>query len=362
MKYTRPIQAIVAVLLIFLVSGTGCNREDKGNAPAQPQNGAAREVPVDVFITFPQFLERSIQSTGTIVPYESLDIRPERSGKLTYLDAPESQYVKAGHLIARINDDELIAQKKKFEISLDFAKAELKRGLSLLEIQGITQEEVDRLENQVNTLESDIRILEVQIEKSEVRAPFSGILGLRQVSPGAYVTPQDVLIDLQQTHKVKLDFDVPEKYLPNVKAGQKVTFGIAGSANMYEANVYAFSNEIAPSTRTFKVRALVDNPQRELKPGQFAKVELVTSTTDSAVMVPTDAVIPVLDGKEVFLVRNGRAAVKFVETNLREKDMIELTSGVALGDTVIVSGLLSIADGARIKVANVINKDQKADR
>ncbi len=361
MKYIRLSPFLVAYLGILLFAGTGCNRESQENAPAKGPNRAAREMPVDVFITFPQFLERTIQSTGTIVPYEALDIRPERSGKLVYLDAPESQYVKKGHLIAKINDDELVAQKKKFEISLDFAQSELERGRSLLGIQGITQEEVDRLANQVNTMESEIRILDVQIEKSEVRAPFAGILGLRQVSPGAYVTPQDVLIDLQQTHQVKLDFDVPEKYLPNVKTGQKVTFGIAGSVHTYDAKVYAFSNEISPATRTFKVRAIVENPYGELKPGQFAKVELVTGTADSAIMVPTDAVVPVLDGKEVFLIRNGRAVLKFVETNLRLEDMIELTGGVSIGDTIIVSGLLSIEDGARVKVANVINSDQMAD-
>lgn len=361
MEQIRSARLRIAGLFLILLIFPGCNRDIKENPVAQPRNAGPQETPVDVFITFPQFLERAIQATGTIVPYESLRIKPERPGKLDYLDAPESRYVKKGHLIARINHDELVAQKEKFEISLAYARSELDRGRSLLEIQGITEEEVNQLENQVKTYESEIRILEVQIEKSEIRAPFSGTLGLRQVSPGAYVTPQDVLIDLQQTHKVKLDFDVPEKYLPKVRAGQKVTFGIAGSANAYDAQVYAFSNEISPATRTFKVRAVVENPNGDLKPGQFAKVKLVTGTTDSAILVPTDAVIPVLDGKEVFLVRNGRASVQFVETNLRQADLIELTDGVNLGDTVIVSGLLSIADGARVRAANVINSDKLAD-
>jgi len=358
-KSIRNINYVIIICLTFILISCQGTKNEASQGPGG--NPPPRVISVDGYIIFPNHLERAIQSTGTILPYESLDIRAERSGKLVMLNAPESSYVKAGHLLGKIDDSELIAQKEKLLVSLDYANSELERGEALVAIQGITTEEVDRLENQIKSIQSDIKILDVQIEKSKILAPFSGVLGLRRISQGAYITPADIIIDLQQTHKVRLDFDVPERYLNTVKANQKVSFGIAGSNETYDARVYAFSNEISPATRTFKVRAIADNGHGKLKPGQFSKVNLVTGFTDEAMMIPTDAIVPVLDGKQVFVYKSGRVSVHLVETNLRKEGLVEVTSGVSMGDTIIMSALLSIIDGAPVEIANIINTDKISD-
>lgn len=344
---------------MFVVLSCGSEAESEQAGPASRQQ--PRATYVDAYVVMPNELERSIQSTGSVIADESLEIRPERSGKLIMLDAPESAYIKAGHLIGKIDDTELVAQRDKLFSTLAFAQSELSRSKSLLAIQGTTEEEVARLSNEVKTTEADIKILDVQIQKSEIRAPFPGRLGLRRLSEGAYITPSDVIIDLQQTYRVKLDFAVPERFLNDVKRNQSVSFQIAGSDQTYHARVYAFSNEISPSTRTFTVRAVADNPGGKLKPGQFSKVNLVTGMNDQAILIPTDAVIPVLDGKQVFVAQKGRAVAKYIETDLRKEQLVEVTSGLNLGDTVIVSALLSISDGAPIQIGNLINTPKIID-
>jgi membrane fusion protein (multidrug efflux system) len=182
-------------------------------------------------------------------------------------------------------------------------------------------------------------------------------LGLRQVSQGAYVTPNDIIIELKQISPIKLEFEVPERYLVQVKEGQTLEFTIVGSDQIFTAKVYAIGTEISPLTRTFKVRATAKNSNNTLKPGQFARVSLVTGINENAIMVPTDAVIPVLDGKQVYLVRNGRVIAQKVETNERSAEMIEVVTGLEIGDTVAVGGLLALSDGGLIRINQIRRKE-----
>jgi membrane fusion protein, multidrug efflux system len=196
--------------------------------------------------------------------------------------------------------------------------------------------------------------VDVQLDRSKVLAPFDGYVGLRDISEGAYVTPQNVLVDLQQINPIKLEFEVPEKYLSLVKNGQELTFFVSGSEQQYKARVYALSSDIAPSTRTFTVRATATNGNNQLKPGQFAKVELVTGVNESAIIVPTDAVIPVIDGKQVYVFRDGKAIGTAVTTGTRLDARVEITDGLQVGDSIIVSGLLSLTNGTPVQVNKLI--------
>ena len=351
----------LCVILGFCLALISCGADSENKKAGPSVSGPHRTTPVDVYVIKPLSLEKNLQSTGNIVPFESVQIRPERSGKITSLNITESGYVKAGKVIAQIDDSELIAERDKQEINLEYLRNEVKRGTALLEIQGITEEEVDRIKNQVKAAESEIRILNIQIEKSKVKAPFSGVLGLRKISEGAYVTPSDVIVDIQQNYKVRLDFQVAEKYLSKVKPGQTISFVVAGSDEVFTAKVYAFSNEISSRTRTFTVRAVADNPNGLLKPGQFSKINLVTGSSDEAIMVPTDAVIPILEGKQVFLLKNGRATATNIETGIRQEELVEITEGIEIGDSVIVSALLSISDGALVKASDIVNANKFID-
>lgn len=344
---------VAATLFVFF----GCSQKEEAATAGPPPSQVPRSALIDAFITTPQRLETVINATGNLIAYESVEIRPERSGKLVSLDFRESSFVQKNTVIAQVDDSELIAQKQRLAINQELAEKEVARGKELLAIQGISQEELDRLINRVEDIKAEKNILDIQIGKSKIRTPFSGVLGLRQVSQGAYVTPNDIIIELKQISPIKLEFEVPERYLVQVKEGQTLEFTIVGSDQIFTAKVYAIGTEISPLTRTFKVRATAKNSNNTLKPGQFARVSLVTGINENAIMVPTDAVIPVLDGKQVYLVRNGRVIAQKVETNERSAEMIEVVTGLEIGDTVAVGGLLALSDGGLIRINQIRRKE-----
>jgi len=332
---------------------TGSEEEDTSAAAALP----ARATPVDGFVVRPSPLEQIINATGNLIAYESVDISPERSGKLESLHFEESAYVEKGTLLAQIDDEELQAQMHRLEVNLELAKKEVARGRELLAIQGISQEELDRLINRVDEINAEQKLVQIQIDKSKIYAPFSGVLGLRQISEGAYITPTTVLVQLKQLNPIKLEFDVPERFLSRVREGQTLQFTTEGSNQTNQARLYAIDSEISSATRTFRVRATAGNSNRTLKPGQFARITLVTGTDPNALLVPTDAIIPVLDGKQVYVARKGRAIATSVISEDRQSAQVQIINGISAGDTIIVSGLLSLTDGNPIVVDRIINPE-----
>lgn len=368
MNPTKQTPVRTGFFLIALLLLSSCEFFSKKQSPPEEEASSAetapppRATPVDGFIVRPSSLEQVINTTGNLIAYESVDISPERAGMLESLHFEESSYVKEGTLLAQIDDEELRAQMHRLKVNQELAEKEVARGKELLAIQGISQEELDRLVNRVDELQAEQKLVQIQIDKSKIYAPFSGVLGLRQISKGAYVTPNTVLVQLRQLNPIKLEFDVPERYLSKVKQGQELAFTTEGSAEEYSARVYAIGTEISPSTRTFKVRAVAQNPRRRLKPGQFARINLVTGVDPQAKLVPTDAVIPVLEGKQVFVARSGRAIATKVITDDRQAAEVQVIDGIAIGDTVIVSGLLGLTDGMPIRVDNIINPEKKPNK
>ena len=355
MNYLNLTPIIFSTLLLLALVSCA-DSEPPPSTVANPTSNSqrARAVSVTGYLVAPKPMEKSIQATGNLIAYESVAIRSERSGKLVNLNVRESGYIKKGTLLAQIDDEELKAQNDRLDINLELAEKEWERGKELLGIQGISEEELDRLENRVKEINAEKAILNIQIEKSKVFAPFSGILGLKQISQGAYVTPNDILIELQQIDPIKLEFEIPEKYLSDVKQGQPLKFTVVGADQAFNAVVYAIGTEISPTTRTFKVRATSKNGARLLKPGQFAKIELVTEVKEDAVLIPTDAVIPVLDGKQVYLVKNGKATATPIITGERRASEVEIMQGIQIGDTLLVSGLLNLTDGVPVKVNELV--------
>ena len=312
---------------------------------------------VEGFIARGERLERIINATGSLLANESVQISPERAGKLVHLAVREAAYVKKGTLLAKIDDQELQAQLKKLEVQERMAARDVERSKALRAIEAVPLEEVERLENTWEQIQADIALTKIQIDKSEIRAPFAGLLGLRNVSLGAYVAPNESIIELQQINPLKLEFDVPEKYMRDIATDQKVSFEIVGFEDPFVATIYAASIDVSPSTRSFKVRARCPNPGRKLKPGNFAKVEVITGVNAEAIMLPSDAVIPVIDGQKVMVAEEGKVAERMVETGSRRGIMIEIQSGVQEGDTVLVSGLLALSSGMEIEISDIVVYD-----
>lgn len=310
---------------------------------------------VDAFVVKKGTVSEQIEVPGTILANESTEIHPEVSGRLVELNIAEGRYVSQGSLLARIYDGDLVAQLKKLQVQLEIARKTEERQAQLLKIQGISQQDYDLSLLNVNNLKADIDITESNIAKTRIRAPYNGMLGLKNVSPGAYVTPTTVLTTISQVNQMKIDFTVPEKYTNKIKNGQSITFTVEGSSKTFRARVMATESMVAENTRTLRVRALVSGEQKLLVPGAFAKVQLDFDPDTNALMVPSEAVIPQARGKKIITYRDGTARFVDVDTGVRDSSFVQITSGLKSGDTVIITGLLSIKPDAKIQISRIVN-------
>jgi membrane fusion protein, multidrug efflux system len=319
----------------------------KGNAP----------VIVDVLIAAPQPVNNIIEVNGTVVANEFTEIRPEVSGRLTQLTIPEGSMVAQGTVLAKINSADLAAQAAKSKVQLDLAQKTVDRYKQLLDVSGINQSDYDAAINQVNSLKADIAYTQTLIDKTVIRAPFSGVLGLRQVSPGAYVSPSTVLATLQQTSQVKIDFTLPEMYGSIIKKGLIVEVETdALSEQRGRAMVVATEPGANTDTRNLKVRAVLQGAKAN--PGSFVKVFIDEGKTRQSVKVPANAIIPDDKNNQLVLVKNGKAVFANVQTGLRESDMVEIIKGINTGDSVVVTGVLFVRPKSDVKVRSVKTEEQ----
>jgi membrane fusion protein (multidrug efflux system) len=299
----------------------------------------------------PAPLDNNILSSGTLLASENVDLQAQASGSITQLNLHEGSFVKAGTLLVKLFDLDLQAQLKKLEAQQESYERTEARMKALLAVNGVGQQDYDNALTQLKGVLADIDNIKAQIEKTEIRAPFDGIVGLRNVSPGAYLTPATVVASLQKINPLKIDFSVPEKYAPELNKGDIIKFTIAGFSKGFTAKVFAIEPHVDEDSRMIKVRALVQNPDAKLLPGAFADVEVVLKRIENALMVPTQSVIPNLRNKTIFIVKNGKAESRIVETGIRTEYKVQITDGLEAGDTVVTSSLLFVKPGMNLNVA-----------
>jgi membrane fusion protein (multidrug efflux system) len=252
-------------------------------------------------------------------------------------------------------DEDLQAQLKKLQVQLQIAETNEKRSSQLLEIQGISKSDYDASLLNVNNIKADIEIIRTSIAKTEIRAPFNGRLGLKNISPGAYVTPADVIAVINQTSQLKLDFTVPEKYSSQIKTGQMVYFTYQGSSVRHAAKIMATESSVAQNTRSLMVRSVVQSNGADILPGAFAKVQLRFDPDPNALLVPTQAVLPQARGKKVIKYEGGIAKFVDVTTGVRDSARIQILDGLKKGDTVIVTGLLSTRPESPLAISKFVD-------
>ena len=301
-------------------------------------------------------INRSVETPGTILPNEMAELRPEISGRVIRLSFTEGGYVRRGTLLVKLFDEDLQAQLRKLAVQLKIAESAGIRQKELLAISGTSQQEYDNASLQVNNIEADMELLRVNISRTEIRAPFDGRIGLRQISPGAYVTPASIITNIASVNQVKIQFPVPEQYIRDLSNGTTVAFTISGSDNKYYATVMASENGISTDTRNLLVKALVKNGDALVKPGGYANVIINIGTNRAAMMVPTQSVMPQTRGKRVIVVRKGMAVFQNVETGYRDSSSVEILSGLMIGDTLLTSGLLVVKPDQKITKVNIINR------
>jgi len=349
MKTAITIIVIAIIVGLLVVPKLGLFNHAAENAPAK-MNAAAQPVQVMVHVIKPSRLENKVKTTGTVMANEEVSITTEIAGKITMINFKEGAEVNKGQLLLKINDADLIADLNKLQYSQKLAKETEGRQKSLLDKGGISRQDYDNALTNLKTLEADIQHTQVMIDKCSLVAPFSGYIGMRYVSEGSYVSPNTKITDLVSLDPVKIDFSVPEKYTSFVSIGQKINFTVSGTKDTYTATVYAIDPRIDAVSRTLRLRASCPNKDRKIMPGSFAEIELSLSRNDNAIMVPTEAIIPILKGQKVFKVLNGMAKDQLVETGIRNDSTIEITKGLQPGDSIITIGIMQVKPGAMVKV------------
>jgi membrane fusion protein (multidrug efflux system) len=341
---------LLGVLAISLAL-SACGKKE---APAPTGQARQMNIPqVDGFIVRPQSIIDKIEVPGSLLPGEQTQIRAEVSGRIVQLNIKEGTRVQKGSLLVKLFDGDLQNQLKKLKVQLEIANTTEKRQAELLKINGISQQDYDLVKLNVRTLEVDIEATQIAIVKTEIRAPYSGQVGLRSISMGAYISPADVITTLRQIDELKLEFSVPEKYAKEVKKGDKITFRVDGGQRDHSAVVIATENSVEQTTRTLRIRALVDKIDNELVPGVFARVSLQLGKTSDALLVPTQALISTARNKQVAVLKRDSVVFNVVETGARDSVFVQITNGLKAGDTIVTTGLMILKPNAKVKVTRV---------
>ena len=334
---------------------SSCKEKQKKIAPptAGAQRQSDRPMQAEGFIVRTKSISENIEVPGTLMPFEETEIRPEISGRVVHLNVPEGKFVSKGTVLAKLFDGDLQAQLKKLQVQAEIAEQTAKRYKELLKIGGVSQQEYDLAELEINNLKADMQLVSVDIYKTSIRAPYSGRVGLKRISLGAYVSPTDIITTISQVSKLKMEFTVPEKYSDNMRTGRIVNFTVAGTNKQFTSSIMATESNIEANTRTLRVRSVVDGNNPALVPGAFAKVTLEMDKNDDALVIPTQAVIPQARNKRVIVYRDGRAKFEIVSTGIRDSSFVQVVEGLSEGDTILTTGLLAIRPDTKITLNKI---------
>jgi membrane fusion protein, multidrug efflux system len=305
---------------------------------------------VSAVVVQPTSLRDRIVTTGSVRAGEEIEVRNEVAGLVTGIHFAEGRPVREGALLVKINDQELQAQLQRARYRVRLAEGREERQKMLLDKGGISLEEYESTLNELNVLRAEVSLIEAQIRRTEVRAPFDGVIGLRDVSVGSYLSAGTRIATLQNINPVKIDFSIPERYSARVRTGDQIVFTVEGMPGSFRGQVYAFEPRIEAGTRTLLVRARSPNPGGRLLPGAFASIDLVFDEVEDALTVPAVAVVPELGGAKVFVYEGGRVVARDILTGLRTAASVQVLSGISAQDTVVTTGVQQLRSGMPVRL------------
>jgi membrane fusion protein, multidrug efflux system len=325
--------------------------------PGAGMRTAQQRLNVKGLIITPSSIKEMITSTGTLMPDEEVDLAFETSGKIVNIYFNEGTRVKKGELLAKINDRPLQAQLMRLEAQKKLAEEKEFRQRSLLDRDAISRESYDQIVTELQVLEADISLVKARIAETELRAPFDGMIGLRYLSEGSYTTPSVKIAKLVKITPLKIEYSIPERYAGEIQNGSPLSFRIDGINDEFTAQVYAIDPKVNVNTRTIIVRAIYPNRDEELKPGRFAGITMQLAEVTNAIAIPTEALIPEMEGEKVFVYRSGMAQSIRVTTGLRTEATIQIVEGLAFGDTLITTGILQLRESLPVVLDEVIKNE-----
>ena len=339
---------LIVLLLVFIPKFTSSG--EKG--PSVTGGMMNMQIPVTAHVVEYKSLSDVVYTTGSVLANEEVELRSEISGKVVQILFKEGGFVSKGDLLVKINDSDLQAQLRKADSKVKLIEDREARQRQLAENQMISQEDYESTLNDLEASKAEYDLIKAQIDKTEIKAPFNGYIGLREVSEGSFVTTSTIIARLQNLSNLKIDFAIPQKYASQARIGDEIGFKLSGNDFQYKAKIYAIEPKIDPSTRTLKLRAMCTTNYKDLFPGAFVNVELNLKETDQAILITTVAVVPELKGQLVYLYKAGTVISQKVEIGIREDKQVQILSGLAEGDTVITSGILQIRPGVKVKITD----------
>lgn len=353
------IKYIVYPLLIILIGYLFYNKlfgskAKEVSAQTAGKKGKKPPVPVSVMIVKDTAFSNVIDVTGTIAANEQVELRSETAGNITGIFFNEGSHVQKGQLLVKVYDKDLQASLKQIQVQIQLAEQTEYRNKVLYGKEAISKEEYDISLTSLNSYKAQADLVRAQIAKTEVRAPFSGIIGLRNISPGGYLSPQGSIATLVNIDPAKITFSIPERYQALVHVGSKINFTIESSRDKFVGTVYAVEPNIDVNSRSLTLRAKADNPKGLLKAGSFAKIRFTLDQIPKTIMVPTEAVIPDIKGSNVFIAKKGVAVQRPIKTDTRTDKSIQVVEGLKAGDSLIVTGIIQMRPKVAIKVIKVI--------
>lgn len=349
---TLPRWGLFLVITLALVAALAVPKIMQIRDSGEPASTAAEQPPLRVTVhrVAPVGLAERLATIGTVRANEEVEIVSEISGKIAAIHFDEGSRVAEGQLLLKIDDSELRAERRRALYRVELAERAEARQQQLLDDGVISSETYDVALGELNVLRAELQLIEAQLLKTEIRAPFGGVIGLRWVSPGSYLSSQTRIAELQDLDPVKLDFSVPERYASLMQIGDEIAFTVEGIERTFHGTVYAIEPSIDPASRSLPMRARCPNSDGALLPGTFANVELAVRSVTDALTVPAIAVIPELGGKKVFVYSDGVAEPVPVTTGIRNERDVQITSGLAEGDLVITSGILQLQPGLEVEL------------
>lgn len=345
-------------LLVFFCFLLSACKSGRSSPPRIGSGTSGAKIPVDAMVIQPQLLDNRIFTTGTLLANEEVELKPEIAGRVTDVLFTEGGKVKKGDVLIKINDRELKAQLEGKEVEEKQASDLESRARHLFEAKGISQEEYDKTANTLKMIQAQREVIEAQLAETEIIAPFDGVIGLRYVSQGSYVTTTTLVATMQEIDPMKVEFSVPEKYVKQIKRDTEITVVVGDSPEKYKGVVYAVESKIDLETRTIKARAKIPNSKGDLIPGSFAKVDITLEQLPNAIVIPSGSIVPEMTGDKVFVCVNGKVQSVPVKTGIRTENSVQIVQGLNPQDTLITTGLLQLSDGKAVEIKDLESSPQ----
>lgn len=318
-----------------------------------PKEKRKNTLKVNAQVVKPHLLTDQILLTGRLVPDEEVNLSFETSGKITDIYFTEGTFVKRGELLAKVNDRQLQAQLKRLEAQVPLAEDRVFRQNALLQRDAVSKEAYEQVKTELATLKADIENIKASIDMTELRAPFDGVIGLRQVSAGAYASPTTQVAKLTKITPLKVEFSVPERYARDIKKGTNLDFHVEGKLDVFHAQVYATESSLDLETHSLTIRAIYPNKNGELLPGRYTGIQLKQKEIHDAIAIPSEAIVPEMGKNKVFVYRNGVAEPIDVIIGLRTDAEVQIVKGLSAGDTILTSGTLQLRKGMPVELENI---------